>query len=182
MMNNIMLDIETLGTVITQIGAVYFNWTGETGKTFLVNVNIKSCLDKDLKIRYKELKFWLEIKNKITWNKNTIPLTKAMAELTAFCSINKKSCVWSHYYDLEILDIACQKLGQKLPFHYSRWKDIRTLVFLAGYKREKGDVDPKTHNALDDCLYQVKYCCKAYSLLVGKKIEANRNGSEKNFE
>jgi len=182
MMNNIMLDIETLGTVITQIGAVYFNWTGETGKTFLVNVNIKSCLDKDLKIRYKELKFWLEIKNKITWNKNTIPLTKAMAELTAFCSINKKSCVWSHYYDLEILDIACQKLGQKLPFHYSRWKDIRTLVFLAGYKREKGDVDPKTHNALDDCFYQVAYCCKAYSLLVRKKTKANRNGSEENFE
>ena len=170
MMNNIMLDIETLGTVITQIGAVYFDWTGETGETLLVNINIKSCLDKGLEIRYGELKFWFENKNRITWDKNTIPLTYAIEKLANFCSINKKSCIWSHYYDLEILDIACQKLGQKLPFHYSRWRDIRTLVFLARYKRErKGDIDLKTHNALDDCLYQVKYCCKAYSLLRNEK-------------
>jgi len=53
-MDNIMLDLETLGTVITQIGAVYFDWTGKTGETFLVNVNIKSCLDRGLEIKYKE--------------------------------------------------------------------------------------------------------------------------------
>ena len=115
-MANIMLDIETLGTVITQIGAVYFDWTGKTGETFLVNINIKSCLDKGLEIRYRELKFWLENKNRITWDKNTIPLTYAMEKLADFCSINKKTCIWSHYYDLEILDIACQKLGKSSHF------------------------------------------------------------------
>jgi len=168
-MANIMLDIETLGTVITQIGAVYFDWTGKTGETFLVNIDINSCLNKGLEIRYKELKFWLENKSKITWDKNTIPITHAIKKLTAFCKIEEEACVWSHYYDLEILDIACRKLARKLPFHYSRWRDIRTLLFLSGFKREKDDVDPKTHNALDDCLYQVKYCCKAYSRLVGEK-------------
>jgi len=166
-MDNIMLDLETLGTVITQIGAVYFDWTGKTGETFLVNVNIKSCLDRGLEIRYKELKFWLENRDRITWNKNTIPLTKALEELTTFCKINKKAHVWSHYYDIERLENACQKLGQKLPFQHTRWKDIRTLVFLAGLEKEKkeNNGDPKTHNALDDCLYQVSYCCKAYRLL-----------------
>ena len=99
-MDNIMLDLETLGTVITQIGAVYFDWTGKTGETFLVNVNIKSCLDRGLEIKYKELKFWLENRSRITWNKNTIPLTKALEELTTFCKINKKAHVWSHYYDI----------------------------------------------------------------------------------
>ena len=166
-MDNIMLDLETLGTVITQIGAVYFDWTGKTGETFLVNVNIKSCLDRGLEIKYKELKFWLENRTRITWDKNTIPLTKALEELTTFCKINKKAHVWSHYYDIEILENACQKLGQKLPFHYTRWKDIRTLAFLAGLKKERkeNNKDPKTHNALDDCLYQISYCCKAYELL-----------------
>ena len=161
-----MLDIETLGTVITQIGAVYFDWTGETGESFLANINIKSCLDEGLEIRYKELNFWLENKNAITWDKNTISITKALEKLTAFCRINKKSSVWSHYYDLEIINIACQKLGQKLPFHYSRWKDIRTLVYLAEFKGEKKNINLKTHNALNDCLFQIKYCCKAYSRLV----------------
>ena len=167
-MSNIMLDLETLGTVITQIGAVYFDWAGKTGETFLVNVNIKSCLDKGLEIKYKELKFWLENKDRITWDKDTIPLTKALEELTAFCKIDKKAYVWSHFYDIEILESVCQKLGQKLPFHYTRWRDIRTLVFLAGLKREEKSGDPKTHNALDDCLYQVNYCCKAYRLLETK--------------
>ena len=64
--SNIMLDLETLGTVITQIGAVYFDWSGKTRETFLVNINIKSCLDKGLEIKYKELKFWLENKDRIT--------------------------------------------------------------------------------------------------------------------
>jgi len=169
MMSNIMLDIETLGTVITQIGAVYFDWTGKTRETFLINIDIKSCLEKGLEIRYQELKFWLDNKSKISWDKNTIPLTNAMEELTAFCNLDEKSCIWSHYYDLEIIDIACQKLRRSLPFHYSRWKDIRTLVFLAGFKRVRDDVDPKTHNALDDCFYQVDYCCKAYSRLSGGK-------------
>ncbi|CAD7774297.1 hypothetical protein BLFGPEAP_01089 [Candidatus Methanoperedenaceae archaeon GB50] len=33
-MDNIMLDLETLGTVITQIGAVYFDWTGKNRRNF----------------------------------------------------------------------------------------------------------------------------------------------------
>jgi|GEM_PF-2530819 len=165
-MPNIMLDIETLGTVITQIGAVYFDWTGTTGETFLINIDINSCLEKGLEIRSQELQFWLRNKSKISWDKDTIVLTDAIEELTAFCNLNKNSAIWSHYYDLEIIDIACHSLGRKLPFHYSRWKDIRTLLFLSGFQRESGDADPKTHNALDDCFYQVDYCCLAYSQLV----------------
>jgi len=171
----IMLDLETLGTVITQIGAVYFDWTGRTGKTFLVNVNIKSCLDAGLEIHWKEFKFWLENRDKISWDKNTIPLTKALQFLTEFCNKEKRSQVWSHYYDIMILETACRKLKQKLPFSYKRWKDIRTLVYLAygedhrplpGQRRNSGRVEKeKTHNALDDCLYQVDYCIGAFQKL-----------------
>ena len=168
-MNNIMLDIETLGTVITQIGAVYFSDNGEIGDKFLVNVNIQSCLKYGLEIQYKNLKFWLERANLITWMKNTIPISTALARLTEFCNKNKKARVWSHYYDVMILELACYKIGRKLPFHYKRWRDLRTAVDLAGLKREKKKENEKNHNALDDCIYQVNYLTKALRLLVDKE-------------
>lgn len=161
-MNNIMLDIETLGTVITQIGAVYFTDNGEIGDKFLVNVDIDSCLKRGLEIQYGNLKFWLERANLITFLKNTIPISVALARLDEFCSKNKKARVWSHYYDVMILELASHRLGRKLPFHYRRWRDLRTAVDLAGLKREKKmKGDEKTHNALEDCIYQVNYLVKA---------------------
>ena len=174
-MRNIMLDIETLGSVITQIGALYFNENGEIGDKFLVNVNIDSCLKKGLEIQYKNLKFWLEKTNLITWTKNTIPISTALARLTEFCNKNKKARVWSHYYDVMILELASYKVGVRIPFHYKRWRDLRTAVDLAGLKREeKKKEDPKTHNALDDCIYQVGYLVKVLGILVNKRIEIEK--------
>ncbi|HDD45108.1 MAG TPA: 3'-5' exoribonuclease [Candidatus Desulfofervidus auxilii] len=168
-MNNIMLDIETLGTVITQIGAVYFDDNGNIGDKFLVNVNIESCLKYGLEIQYKNLKWWLERTNLITWMKNTIPISVALAHLTEFCNKNKKARVWSHYYDIMILEFACYKIGRKLPFHYKRWRDLRTAVDLADLKKEKKKENEKTHNALDDCIYQINYLTKALKVLKNEK-------------
>ncbi len=168
-MNNIMLDIETLGTVITQIGAVYFDDNGNIGDKFFVNVNIESCLKYGLEIQYKNLKWWLERANLITWMKNTIPISVALAHLTEFCNKNKKARVWSHYYDIMILEFACYKIGRKLPFHYKRWRDLRTAVDLADLKKEKKKENEKTHNALDDCIYQINYLTKALKVLKNEK-------------
>ena len=64
-MNNIMLDIETLGDVsyssILSIGAVKFDInTGETGDTFYVTVDLQSCLDAGLIITASTFNWWLE--------------------------------------------------------------------------------------------------------------------------
>jgi len=170
-MKNLMIDLETLSRklygVVTQIGAVYFNEKGEIRDKFLVNVSIQSSLDIGFKIDGETLKWWFERTNLITWLNNTITITKALAMFRDFCYKNKKAKVWSHYFDIYMLEGLYTKIGQKLPFNYRNWRDIRTLVDLTGLKIKKEKGDPKTHNALDDCIYQVEYVTKALRMIKG---------------
>ncbi len=63
---------------------------------------------------------------------------------------------------------AYKLIGKKPPFHYRCARDIRTLVDLANLRYEpKGD--EKTHNALEDCERQVKYCVECFNRLKGKE-------------
>ena len=157
-----MIDLETLSTklygVVTQIGACYFSDNGEIGDKFLTNIDIDSSLKKGLIVDGKTLKWWIERANLITWLENTVSLTKALSMFREFCHKNKKARVWSHNFDIQMLEGLYTKIGEKIPFSYRNWRDIRTLVDLSGLKRKKkkGE-DPKNHNALDDCIYQVGY-------------------------
>lgn len=45
-------------------------------------------------------------------------------------------------------------------------RDIRTLVNLSGIDLKTYDWNKKTHNALDDCKFQVTYCVDAMKKLV----------------
>jgi len=165
--NNIMLDLEMLGDdFITQIGAVYFNWDGDTGIDFLVNVSIADNLQRGAKVDAGNLNFWLDNCDKISWRKDAETLNKALYKFTEFCHRNKKALVWSHYSDIYVIQTVCAMLGQKIPFPFRNWRSIRTLVSLSDYhtKKEKG-VDPKNHCALDDCYYQIDYVTKAYGKL-----------------
>jgi len=67
-------------------------------------------------------------------------------------------------FDIPILANAYRVLGQRLPFHYRYIRDIRTLVDLSKLPYNKPD-KPKDHNALNDCLYQVKYCVECFNTL-----------------
>jgi len=158
-MKYLMFDLETLGSnLILQIGACYFDIEGNIYDKFLINVSIADSMQKGSKVDYGELRFWLENKHQITWLKNSIPLTKALLLFKEF--VKNKIIVWSHYYDVMILENVCRMLKQKLPFHYKNWRDIRTLTYLSNFKREKTNKDPKSHNALEDCIYQVDYVSK----------------------
>ena len=170
---DIMIDIETLGTrndsVITQIGACYFNRdTGEIGDKCTLNVEINSCLERGLTVTGGSIKFWLERKENATFLKKPMSLTKALSYFGTF--INKKLPIWYHAtFDPIILASAYQAVGQGVPYSYRNLRDIRTLVDLAGikYKKDKNE-DPKSHDALDDCLYQVKYCVECFKALRNK--------------
>ena len=164
-MKDIMMDLETLGTThdaaITQIGACYFDRRdGDIGDKLCVNIEINSCIERGLKIDGGAVKFWLERGDQATFLKKPVSLSKALSEFAKF--IDKKSIIWCHAtFDAVILANAYHAIGQGIPYSYRSVRDIRTLVDLSGvkYKKEK-DGDPKTHDALDDCIYQVEYCCK----------------------
>lgn len=162
-MKNIMLDLETLGNdCIVQIGACYFDWDGSIGDTFVMNVSLASALRYG-NVGVGELKFWLNNAGKISWLKDGKDLTVVVQRLREF--IKKDVCIWSHYYDVMVLENVCKSLNQRLPFNHKKWRDIRTLVALSGLQQDKTEDDPKTHNALEDCFYQVDYCVRAFQLL-----------------
>jgi len=75
------------------------------------------------------------------------------------------------YYMRRVKDDS-RPLVSYLPFHYRQTRDIRTLTHLAGHQRNESTIDPKdkTHNALEDCLYQVKYCVECFN-----KLKENQN-------
>lgn len=159
-----MLDIETLGTshdaVITQIGALYFDpHTGEIGDTFLRNIDIDNSIEEGHKISADSLVWWLaQPRESITWIKDTVTPKRALNEYASFCARNP-SVVWCHTtFDAPIIGFACKKYNVLLPYRYLDYLDISTLVDLMGIDKNKMEwKHKKTHNALDDCLYQAEY-------------------------
>lgn len=172
-MKDLMIDIETLGTshnaVVTQIGALKFNReTGETDKGICLNVSIDDCLRLGLEVDAGALKFWWE--NVPSFLEGAMPVGKAVQILNEYCK--GAEAVWSHAtFDMPILANMCLKVGQKkLPFPYRNCRDIRTLVDIPGVKMDKEEKKiQKTHNALEDCVYQVKYCVRCFRALKGKE-------------
>ena len=169
-MNDLMVDIETLGTikdaVITQIGAAFFDrHTGKIGKELLINIQIQDCLDMGLKVDAGSLKFWFEQSGRSFLN-NPVPLQTALDTLRRFYKEEKGALVWAHAtFDFPILANAYTAVKQGFAFPYKNLRDIRTLVDLSKFEYIKGKGDPKTHNALEDCRYQVKYCTEAFKKL-----------------
>ena len=166
-MKDLMLDIETLDTrstaVIVQIGAVYFDrYTGEIGDTFLVNVNHMGQKSLGFTVGAETLEWW-DTQEK-TWITDTKEIKPALKEFAQFAEKAKR--VWCHAtFDAQILIDAYTRLDMKPPFHYTATRDIRTLQDLSGIAERITTKAKKTHNALDDCIYQVEYCTHYFNKL-----------------
>lgn len=166
-MKDLMLDIETLGTrptsVICQLGACYFDrQTGEIREKFLQNIEIGSALMAGLTIDQSTVDWWKE-QDEQTWHTGLVDIWSVLQLFSDFCKGVKS--IWSHAtFDVPIVQNAYQMCSIKLPWHYRAAKDIRTLVDLTN-PEFKPDKELKTHNALDDCLYQVKYCVGCFNKL-----------------
>jgi len=173
-MKDLMLDLETLGigptSVIIQLGACYFDRnTGEIGDKFEQSIDVGDSLMQGLTIDNSTIKWWLEQEEEYrTWLLDTDWLVESLVKFTKFCT-KKIEAVWSHAtFDFPILVNAFQTCDLKLPFHYRAARDIRTLVDLSEQDFDKKKKD-KTHNALEDCIYQVEYCVKCFEALEKKK-------------
>lgn len=160
-MKDLMIDIETLDTkstaIIVQIGACYFDReTGIVGKKFLVSIDIKSCLEKGMSYSEGTMLWWFQ-QDKITFMEARGSIDCALSELSRFADNAKK--IWCHTtFDIPILQNAFEVCKLKTPWHFTDARDIRTLADLSGIKRTIDTVHEKTHDALEDCLYQVEYC------------------------
>ena len=164
-MNNVMIDIETLGTepgcVILSIGAVEFD-DNKLGQEFEINIDPESCTKAGLHIDPRTVIWWMgqseEAREKII-RANTVALDKALVEFVkAFDWEGKK--VWCNgaSFDFPILQSAFSALGGTSPWQYWNAMDYRTLKNLIDTKTLKQIrskiINPVKHSALDDAKEQ----------------------------
>lgn len=186
---HVMIDLETLGTkpdaVIGQIGAVGFElasggrvYTGE--RMFNRYVNIDSCLDKGMSINGNTVGWWL-LKDKDAREQmatgimeTSVPLEDALTEMIEWpgkvFDMNWAGIegVWAHpsVFDIAILNTAFGRCKMFAPWDRRNVYDTRTVYLLAGGQPETEDVGT-SHNAVNDCVYQICQLQKALQLMHG---------------
>jgi DNA polymerase III epsilon subunit-like protein len=146
-MNNVMIDIETLGTaansVILSIGAVSFDDEGLLADEFYSNINIDSCLDKGLVVEGRTVVWWMGQSDeaRATLGTNELSLPVALQQLTNAFDW-RDTLVWCNglSFDLPILDSAYRACGMQAPWQYYNGRDYRTI---------KGELPKEIFRALE---------------------------------
>lgn len=173
-MNNIMLDIETVAntnnTAVIQVAMIRFDWTGKLGNSLVIRLNLDEQLRKGLDVNSSTLAWWANtnpqlFKSLLTENVESV--SQALSKICQFITFN--DYIWCHAtFDIPILNNLLHKFGFKTPWAYKKCRDIRTLTELAELDLTQYNWDKeKTHDALDDCRFQIKYCCDAYNKIKG---------------
>lgn len=171
-MKNVMVDLETLGTVpgcaILSIGAVAFDpESGKLGEEFYVVVRRSSNGVFGLHEDAQTLKWW-ELQSKearrVLYQSegiDSIPINRSLdyfKDYLAQFNLNKVE-VWGNGSDFDnaILAVAYQKVGLELPWRFWNNRCYRTLK--AEYRGSSKLVREGTyHNALDDARCQAEHC------------------------
>lgn len=172
MHNNIMLDLETLGTspgcAILSIGAVKFS-SDEVLESFYTAIDLSSCMEHGLSVNPETLKWWMsqpaEAK-KAVFSSDTMRITEVLERFTKFCGVNP--VLWGNgaTFDNVILKAAYQAVGAPYPVKYTNDRCYRTmLATFPGYPKMLPEVD---HHALYDADAQAQTLIslvKSYSFL-----------------
>lgn len=171
--NHIMVDIETMAkssyAVIVSIAGVEFDInTGQTGNTFYTNVDFQSCVKVGLKTDAETVQWWCEQSNEalLALEEHKEPLEVALKMFKKFFKHNDYQ-VWgnSARFDLGILENAFEVLNIEIPWNFYNERCVRTLVSFAPEIKKNSNFIGTPHNAIDDCLHQIKYCCAIWKSL-----------------
>lgn len=175
-MTDLMIDIETLGNgkdkTICQIGACSFNReTGEIGKTFKRNIDAASHEKVGGRLDASTVYWWLSQKPEAIASILAEPredIRIVMNDLNLF--LQDAKAIWSHAtFDFVTIQETLKQLDIKPLFSFRTARDIRTLVDLGKISTSDFNVSRTVHHdALDDCLTQVKYCVAALNKVSGR--------------
>lgn len=164
-MKDLMIDIETLDTLPTaavlSIGAVYFDRrTGEIGGSFYSRISFVDAITLG-SFSDSTMNWWGqqsdEARNEaFSGMENAIDVARNFNKF-----IKPNSLVWGNgsVFDITILENWFRACNTPVPWKFWNVRDVRTIVDwfnidVRSYKREGVH-----HNALDDCLHQIKYIC-----------------------
>lgn len=183
-MKDIMIDIETCGTkpgcAIMSIGAVQFDIvTGETGKKFYCNIDAVDSQKQGLTIDANTVLWWMKQSDEArkSLENNVTTLKAALNSFSAWLEdINDTEVqIWANApsFDLVLLKYAYEIIGEKTPWMYWQERCVRTLIaFNPEIKKQITNEFP--HNAIGDCLYQIKYCSEIWNAI--RKYSATDSG------
>jgi hypothetical protein len=161
-----------------QIGACYFDRkTGEIGETFLIDIDADSSARAGFKFDASTVFWWLQQSDETRRSVfgSELSRTDVREAINEFNSFSKKAkAIWSHAtFDFVIIMNHFDRLNIKPNFHYRAARDLRTLTDLANLQREDFEKYKRVgvhHNALDDCIYQVKYAVDCLNKIQQKGV------------
>lgn len=164
-MKSIMLDIETLGTsansIILSIAAVKFEFGNDETEVYSVNIDPKSSKKYGMISDPATIQWWKDQKPEAlkSFMIDQISIEDALDGFTDFVGPQWKDTIFyanGLSFDMPIIDWSYKATGRTAPWKYWNQRCARTIYALC-------DVDMRTyprvgtyHNAVDDCLTQIK--------------------------
>lgn len=171
-MNDLMIDLETLGTnpdaPIISIGAVFFDIEKKVlGPTFYMALDVNEQIKRGRKVTGDTLKFWMGQSDaaKKVFHEQAKAVPQVLHTFSEWIKANNpKVYVWGNgsTFDISMLeniylmyeDVTSFKLAA--PWGYNKIMDLRT--FKRFKAPDKKVIVPGTaHNALDDAIGQANF-------------------------
>lgn len=164
-MNNVMLDLETLGTspgcVILSIGAVFFDKTG-LGQEFYQTIDVQSSIDAGLTMSGGTFKWWMGQQGaaRKALFEDTVQVRVALAHFSHWLAEHcdtKTVKVWGNGSDFDnpILEAAYEKVGMETPWNFWNNRCYRTVCDVLNDRQRKQE--GVHHHALDDAKSQAQH-------------------------
>jgi hypothetical protein len=172
---DVMIDLETMGTnamaPIVQIAAVL--WETDNGvvqQTFQTHVSLSDELKYGFRPDAGTIMFWMEQSEEarsalVKGQLRAKPTKQMLTDLSLWFFKHKleRSVVWTNgpSFDSTILASHYRKFNEDLPWSFWNDRCFRTLMSELSFNPKN---EPRTgvhHNALDDCLHQIKCIQKA---------------------
>lgn len=179
-MDNIMLDLETLGTkpgcVVLSIGAVFFDENG-LGETFYAVLNVADCQALGAFVQADTLAWWLRqepaaqaaLTQALTGENEALSL--ALLRFAAFCFKGGENVkVWGNGagFDMPLLMAIYEAARIPLPWKFFNERCYRTLKSLRPAVRMART--GAHHNALDDARTQAEHTVRLLRALAEKDL------------
>lgn len=186
-MNDVMCDLETLGTdndaVILSIALVRFDIDDTDSYDTLQNdpadylvlyPNVEWQIQQNRSITFSTLAWWMEQNNfaQAVFKKERKDASEVAQKIVEWVGGNDYR-LWGNgsNFDNVILHSFFRSTGVKNPFRFWNARDLRTLKDIAGYGRGRPNiVRGVEHDALDDAMYQI-LCAQHYMrVIMGKEV------------
>jgi hypothetical protein len=172
-MNNVMIDLETLGltpnAAFISLGACRFSpETAQIGDSFYERINWETAMD-GREVTPATLRWWMQQGDDARLE--IIKPGRNMKDVldSLYFWLGSDCVVWGNgsTFDISILEDAYRQCGINIPWKFWNVRDVRTVVDLAKGLVDKNDVaqEGTAHNALGDAVYQAKYVSKMWQAL-----------------